>query len=61
MITESLIQSSDPLVRKKFRLFKNLELKAEGPTFLQRMIKDKEIRDTINLALENQLDIDSVI
>ena len=25
------------------------------------MVKDKEIRDTINLALDNQLDLDSVI
>ena len=52
---------SDPLVRKQFRLFKSLETKELGLTFLQRMEHDKSARDIVTHAIGSNFGFQDII
>ena len=44
-LINSLLNTSDPFVRDRFAFFKETSEKKKGPSFLERMQKDKEVRN----------------
>ena len=53
--------SQDPLIRKKYRHFKELRAKQLGPGFIERMEQDKSLRNIIDSAKTNQLDFEDML
>lgn len=47
-ISTNLLMMADPFVKEKFLLYQRMSKQKRGPSFLQRMKHDEEIRRTIN-------------
>ena len=57
---ESLMQMCDPYVSSRLKTYRQTIEKSLGPNFLQRMEKDKAIRDQIQRVVSKELDIEEI-
>lgn len=60
IFVESLLNMCDPYVRGRFSTYKQMAVKKQGLTFLQRMEKDSDVRNTVSNIINAKLDIDSL-
>ena len=57
---ESLLGMCDPYIKMRYLSFKQRQVKDTGPTFLQRMEKDNEVRQTVDGLIKKTVTINDV-
>jgi len=57
---ESLLNMCDPFVRDRFSTYKQMAVEKKGLSFMQRMEKDSDTRNTIKKLMDKKIDIDEL-
>ena len=55
-----LVGRCDPFIKNRYSSFKQMAVKHHGPSFLQRMRKDHDVRKQVTKVIQHQVTLDDV-